>query len=175
MATQDQSLPVGAGLPAPTDTRPEAIKAIPVRHWGRWISAAVVIYIVVALLYSFIKSPNTDWSVVGNYLFKPLVLRGVLLTIELTFVCMIVGAVGGTILAVMRLSENPVLSTIAWAYIWFFRGTPVLCADHPVGQHRCALQPLLRRPAVHRTVARLDGHRSTRQPPASWWRSSPWA
>jgi polar amino acid transport system permease protein len=96
-----------------------------VRHWGRWISAAVVIYIAVALVYSFVKSPNTDWSVVGNYLFKPLVLRGVALTIELTFVCMIVGAVGGTILAVMRLSDNPVLSTIAWAYIWFFRGTPV--------------------------------------------------
>ena len=25
----------------------------------------------------------------------------------------------------MRLSDNPVLSTIAWGYIWFFRGTPV--------------------------------------------------
>jgi len=84
-----------------------------------------VIYLVTALIYSFIKSPNVDWPVVGNYLFKPLVLRGVALTIELTFVCMVVGAVGGTILAVMRLSANPVLSWIAWVYIWFFRGTPV--------------------------------------------------
>ena len=25
----------------------------------------------------------------------------------------------------MRLSDNPVLSSIAWVYIWFFRGTPV--------------------------------------------------
>jgi polar amino acid transport system permease protein len=105
--------------------RPEAIKAIPVRHWGRWISAVIVIYLVVALLYSFIKSPNVDWPTVGNFLFKPLVLRGVLATIELTFVAMVVGAVGGTILAVMRLSDNPVLSTISWVYIWFFRGTPV--------------------------------------------------
>jgi polar amino acid transport system permease protein len=125
MASQDQSLPAGAGVPAPAGTRPEAIKAIPVRHWGRWISAVVVIYLVAALLYSFIKSPNTDWSVVGNYLFSSLVLHGVALTIELTFVCMVVGAVGGTVLAVMRLSDNPVLSTIAWGYIWFFRGTPV--------------------------------------------------
>jgi polar amino acid transport system permease protein len=84
-----------------------------------------VIYLVTALIYSFVKSPNVDWPTIGNYLFKPLVLRGVALTIELTFVCMVVGAVGGTILAVMRLSENAVLSTIAWAYIWFFRGTPV--------------------------------------------------
>ena len=125
MASQDQSLPAGAGVPAPAGTRPEAIKAIPVRHWGRWISAVVVIYLVAALLYSFIKSPNTDWSVVGNYLFSSLVLHGVALTIELTFVCMVVGAVGGTVLAVMRLSANPVLSTLAWGYIWFFRGTPV--------------------------------------------------
>ena len=125
MAIQDQSVSAGAAPPAPADTRPEAIKAIPVRHWGRWISAVVVIYLVTALIYSFIKSPNVDWATVGNFLFKPLVLRGVLLTIELTFVCMVVGAVGGTVLAVMRLSDNPVLSTIAWAYIWFFRGTPV--------------------------------------------------
>jgi polar amino acid transport system permease protein len=46
-------------------------------------------------------------------------------TIELTFVAMAVGAVGGTLLAVMRLSKNRVLSTISWVYIWFFRGTPV--------------------------------------------------
>ena len=113
-----------AGGPAAA-ARPEAIKAIPVRHWGRWLSAVIVVYILVALIYSFIKSPNVDWATVGEYMFKPLTLRALALTIELTVVTMIVGAVGGTILAVMRLSENPVLSWIAWGYIWFFRGTPV--------------------------------------------------
>jgi polar amino acid transport system permease protein len=105
--------------------RPEAIKAIPVRHWGRWLSAAIVVYLLAALLFSFIKNPVVDWTTVGNYLFKPLVLLGVARTIELTFVCMVVGAAGGVMLAVMRLSDNPVLSWIAWGYIWFFRGTPV--------------------------------------------------
>jgi His/Glu/Gln/Arg/opine family amino acid ABC transporter permease subunit len=113
-----------AGGPAAA-SRPEAIKAIPVRHWGRWISAAIVVYLLAALIYSFIKSPNVDWATVGEYMFKPLTLRALALTIELTIVTMIVGAVGGTVLAVMRLSENPVLSWIAWGYIWFFRGTPV--------------------------------------------------
>jgi len=122
---QGQDVSAGATTPAPAERRPEAIKAIPVRHWGRWISAVVVIYILIAIVYSFAKNPVTDWSTVGSFLFKPLVLRGVLLTIELTFVCMVVGAVGGTILAVMRLSKNLVLSTISWGYIWFFRGTPV--------------------------------------------------
>ena len=50
-----------AGGPAAA-ARPEAIKAIPVRHWGRWISAAIVIYLLVALIFSFIKSPNVDWA-----------------------------------------------------------------------------------------------------------------
>jgi len=113
-----------AGGPAAA-ARPEAIKAIPIRHWGRWISAVIVVYLLVALMFSFIKNPVVEWSVVWEYLFKPYTLIGVGLTIAITFACMVVGAVGGVALAVMRLSENPVLSWIAWAYIWFFRGTPV--------------------------------------------------
>jgi polar amino acid transport system permease protein len=101
------------------------IKAIPVRHWGRWISAIVVTYLLVALIFSFITSPNIDWPTVWDYMFKQLTLIGLSRTIELTFVCMAVGAAGGVMLAVMRLSDNPVLSSIAWGYIWFFRGTPV--------------------------------------------------
>jgi polar amino acid transport system permease protein len=113
-----------AGGPAAA-ARPEVIKAIPVRHWGRWISAAIVLYLLVALIYSFIRSPNVDWATVWDYMFKPLTLIGLARTIELTLLCMAVGAAGGVVLAVMRLSDNPVLSWIAWGYIWFFRGTPV--------------------------------------------------
>jgi polar amino acid transport system permease protein len=58
-------------------------------------------------------------------MFRDLVLRGVLRTIELTFIAMAIGMLGGTILAVMRMSKNYVLSGLAWFYIWFFRGTPV--------------------------------------------------
>jgi polar amino acid transport system permease protein len=105
--------------------RPDAIAAVPVRHWGRWIGATIVVYLLVALIFSFIHSPNLDWPTVWEYLFKPLTLMGVARTIELTFLCMTVGAVGGVMMAVMRLSDNPVLSWIAWGYIWFFRGTPV--------------------------------------------------
>ena len=114
-----------AGPPAAAPSRPDVIKAIPVRHWGRWVSAAIVLYLLAALIFSFVKNPAVDWSTVGSYMFKPLVLKGLGLTIALTFICMAVGAAGGVALAVMRLSDNPVLSWIAWGYIWFFRGTPV--------------------------------------------------
>ncbi len=39
---------------------------------------------------------------------------------------MVVGIVGGVLLAVMRLSPNPLVSGASWVYIWFFRGTPLL-------------------------------------------------
>ncbi|MGF7448356.1 amino acid ABC transporter permease, partial [Klebsiella michiganensis] len=32
----------------------------------------------------------------------------------------------GTVLALMRLSSNPVLVAVSWGYTWFFRGVPML-------------------------------------------------
>jgi polar amino acid transport system permease protein len=105
--------------------RPEAIKAVPIRHWGRWVASVVILYILVALLYSLAKNKNLEWDTVGAWMFKPLVLRGAIRTLELTFIAMGIGMLGGTLLAVMRLSKNYVLSGLSWVYIWFFRGTPV--------------------------------------------------
>src|SRR5690242_13489778 len=39
---------------------------------------------------------------------------------------MAIGIVLGVLLAVMRLSPNPLVAGFSWFYIWFFRGTPVL-------------------------------------------------
>ena len=38
---------------------------------------------------------------------------------------MAIAIVLGVVLAVMRLSPNPVLRSAAWVYLWIFRGTPV--------------------------------------------------
>jgi polar amino acid transport system permease protein len=115
----------GGQLSAPR-VRPEPIKAIPIRHWGRWVSAAIIIFFLFALLWSLWHNPNVDISYIGETLFAPFVLRGVVVTIELTVIAMVIGLVGGVLLAVMRLSDNPVLSAVSWGYIWFFRGTPIL-------------------------------------------------
>jgi polar amino acid transport system permease protein len=66
----------------PAAARPEVIKAIPIRHWGRRLSAAIVLYLAAALIVSFIKSPNVDWPTVFEYMFKPLTLRALALTVE---------------------------------------------------------------------------------------------
>jgi polar amino acid transport system permease protein len=111
-----------------TDTagRPEQIRAVPVRHPGRWVAAAIVLIIAVALVRSAIDNLRFEWSVVGHYLFDERILEGLRVTLELTVIAMAIGIVLGAILAIMRLSPNPLVSGGSWLYIWFFRGTPVL-------------------------------------------------
>src|SRR5262249_59214391 len=51
------------------------------------------------------------------------VLRGTLL---MTILAMAIGVGLGVVIAVMRLSDNPILRSIAWVYTWFFRAVPRL-------------------------------------------------
>ncbi|WP_432134047.1 MULTISPECIES: amino acid ABC transporter permease [unclassified Streptomyces] len=104
---------------------PEAIKAIPVRHPGRYVSAIVAVALLGAVVYAFAQG-KINWGAIPDYFFDDRILDGVWNTLLLTVLSMVIGIAGGILLAVMRLSKNPVTSSIAWFYIWFFRGTPVL-------------------------------------------------
>ena len=109
-----------------TDAAPDAIRAVPVRHPGRWLAAAIVLAFAAQLAYSVATNPRFGWDTVGHYLFSSRILDGLRLTLELTVVSMGVGIVLGVLLAVMRMSPNPLVSGTSALYIWFFRGTPVL-------------------------------------------------
>jgi polar amino acid transport system permease protein len=85
-----------------------------------------VLVIAVALVRSAATNPRFQWSVVSNYLFDAPILEGLRLTVELTVIAMAIGIVLGVLLAIMRLSPNPLVAGGSWLYIWFFRGTPVL-------------------------------------------------
>jgi len=113
------------GQPAATGTK-TPIRAIPVRHWGQQISGVVVVAVLAAFLYAVATNDNLDWSVIAANLFGPTILSGLWVTISLTILSMIIGVVLGVTVAVMRLSPNRVLNSVAGGYIWVFRGTPVL-------------------------------------------------
>ena len=125
-------------MAAPVDQRApgaQPIKAVPVRHPGRWVAAAVLVVLAAMLVHGVflakIQRGNTlqtrfGWDVVGEYFTSSQVLQGLVVTIELTIGAMLIGIVGGVTLAVMRLSANPIVRWVAWVYIWFFRGTPLL-------------------------------------------------
>ena len=112
--------------PEPVTPRPDEIKALPVRHPGRWVAAAIVLVIAVAIANSIATNKRFGWDHVGHYLFDGRITSGVLVTIELTVAAQALGVALGVLLAVMRLSPNPLIAAGSWLYVWFFRGTPVV-------------------------------------------------
>jgi polar amino acid transport system permease protein len=116
----------GAEAEAVGPEPPDEIEAVPVRHYGRWIAAFVVLLIVASVIRSMVTNDRFEWNIVGDYLFDHRILDGLRITLELTVLAMLIGIVLGVVLALMRLSANPLLSSASWVYIWFFRGTPVL-------------------------------------------------
>ena len=94
----------------PAEREKPPIEAVPVRHPGRWVGAAIVAVAAAMLLHSLLTNPNWGWSLISNWILSPPILKGVGVTILLTILSMIIGLVLGIVLAIMRLSPNPVLS-----------------------------------------------------------------
>lgn len=111
---------------AATDvSEPAPIKAVPLRHPGRWIAAVIILVLVALFVYGAATNPGYQWRTYWDYLFDQRIAQGALVTLELTVLAMVIGVVLGVTLSVMRLSPNPVLRSVAWVYLWIFRGTPV--------------------------------------------------
>ncbi|WP_347109281.1 amino acid ABC transporter permease [Paenarthrobacter sp. S56] len=110
----------------PAAAASESIPVVPLKHPVRLALALVLIVVAAGAAWDVAVNERYRWDVVLSYLFAPQILAGAGLTLALTVVSMTAGIALGTGLAIMRLSENPILSTISRAYIWFFRGTPLL-------------------------------------------------
>ncbi|MGQ3215370.1 MAG: amino acid ABC transporter permease [Shinella sp.] len=118
---------MSTGIPDNTPASAGAeLETVPLRHWGRIFGAAAVLGVLAFFAYIVSASQSIQWGAIAEYLFNPAILSGVLVTIELTVLAMAIGTVIGVLLAVMRMSPNPVLSSVAAGYVWFFRGTPLM-------------------------------------------------
>src|SRR6202171_2914961 len=106
-------------------TSPAAIDAVPLRHPWRWVAAVVIVILVALFVYGAATNDAYRWHVFGEYLFNDRIFLGVTNTLQLTIYSMVLAIVLGVILAVMRLSANPVFRSVSWVYLWIFRGTPI--------------------------------------------------
>jgi polar amino acid transport system permease protein len=122
MTTIANGAPV-AGLPEPLPTSP---LILPVPRIGRWFGLVLAALAVIWVVYQIITNPGFQWGVVGHYMLNRDVLTGVAMTLELTVLVMVIGTLIGVIVALMRLSGTPVLMACGHAFVWFFRGVPVL-------------------------------------------------
>lgn len=117
----------GAVSSSSGDTAPlsEPIKAVKLKHPLRTTFAVLVILVLVAFIWDAASRDAYQWPVVGKYLFDRRISQAALVSLALTVLSMALAIAMGLVLAVMRLSDNPVLKSVAWAYLWLFRGTPV--------------------------------------------------
>jgi polar amino acid transport system permease protein len=98
---------------------------VPRRHYGRMLAAALVVAALAAVVHAFAVG-QIEWSYVGEFLTVPAIMNGLVNTIVMAILAMVVGIALGIVFAIMRLSENPVLSMTALGYVWFFRAIPAL-------------------------------------------------
>ena len=116
-----------AATPATAEPKdkPAKIEARPLRHPWRWVFAGLLIVLDVWFIIASARNEAFGWDTYFQYLFDKRIALASLHTIAITILSMIIGVVGGAILAVMRMSPNPVLRSVSWIFLWVFRGTPI--------------------------------------------------
>lgn len=116
-----------APTPGPRTGReePAPIKAKPLPHPGRWIAAAVILALAAWFVIGAATNEAYGWDTYFAYLLDTRIATAALHTLALTALAMIIGVVLGALMAIMRMSPNPVLRGVSWIFLWVFRGTPV--------------------------------------------------
>lgn len=106
-------------------TQSETIQAKPLRHPGRMVAATILLALAVLFVISAARNDAYGWDTYFQYLFDTRIATAALHTLTITVLAMLIGVLLGALLAVLRMSPNPVLRGVSWVYLWIFRGTPV--------------------------------------------------
>jgi polar amino acid transport system permease protein len=94
-------------------------------HWQRWLAAAAIVLVLATIGRAFVNG-QIEWSYVGRFLTAKVILEGIVNTMVMAILAMALGIFLGVVAAIMRLSPNPVLKSVASGYTWLFRGTPLI-------------------------------------------------
>ncbi|WP_282938092.1 amino acid ABC transporter permease [Corynebacterium auriscanis] len=106
-------------------THPSEIQAVPLKHPWRWVAAVVLLALLVWFVIGAATNDAYHWDTYFKYVLDTRVAVAAVRTIALTVFSMLIGVILGAIVAVLRMSPNPVLQSAAWLYLWIFRGTPI--------------------------------------------------
>ncbi|WP_380173975.1 amino acid ABC transporter permease [Kineococcus sp. DHX-1] len=127
MSDTTRSVPdvtVAPVVPRSAPTRP--LTVLPARHPWRWVATAVVAVLAAMAVNALVTNPAWEWPTVGQFLFSATILESMWLTVRLTLVGTAIGLVLGTVLALMRMSHNPLLKVVSFTYTSVFRSVPLI-------------------------------------------------
>lgn len=115
------------GAPGPAAGAPDQrpIRAVPARRPGRWVVLGGLIVALAFVVRAFSQA-DIDYAITLEYLTAPTVLRGLVSTFVISVLAQAMGILLGVLAAVMSMSRNPEVRAVSAAYVWLFRGTPVL-------------------------------------------------
>jgi polar amino acid transport system permease protein len=101
-------------------------RVVGARHPGRTAGSLAAAVVVIAVLHSILTNERWEWSVFAEWFFAEPVMDGLGRTILLTAAGSALGFLLGTGLALARVSKSPLLSGLAWGYIWLLRSIPLI-------------------------------------------------
>ena len=122
MTTQSAAPPLAPPDADGLTSRP----AVPRRRIGRWIATAVVLVLLAQFINGLVTNPFYAWDRFSYWFTRPVILEGLVVTVKVTALSAALGLAGGIVLALMRLSRNPLLQAVSWAYVWLFRSIPLI-------------------------------------------------
>jgi polar amino acid transport system permease protein len=97
----------------------------PIR-WGQITTGTSAILALVLVILTVARNQTVQWGEIPRYMVDPVILDGVVLTLQLTAGAMVFGTAFGCIIATMATSQNIVLKAMAVAFVWWFRGVPLI-------------------------------------------------
>jgi len=109
----------------PAGSRPVDNEVVPLRHPGRIVAAVILLALAAWFIIGALTKDAYGWDTYVDYLFDSRIAEAALHTLALTVLAMAIGIILGAVMAVLRMSPNPVMRGFSWAYLWIFRGTPV--------------------------------------------------
>jgi polar amino acid transport system permease protein len=96
------------------------------RRLDLWFFAALALTATPARAQGTGDTPTSWFVELLSYVFEPFLLDGAVMAVKIASLAMVLGVILGLGLALMRLSRLRPIRMLAWAYIWFVRGTPQL-------------------------------------------------
>jgi polar amino acid transport system permease protein len=85
-----------------------------------------VLVLAAQIVHGLVTNPFYQWDRFQYWFFRPTIVDGLLITLEVALYSAVLGLLGGIVLALARLSRSPVLRAVSWVYTWLFRSVPLI-------------------------------------------------